>query len=323
MDYLFLDKDSREYVIAPSAHFETLTPGFDAWGTNSLYANAMFRVGLQQAIRAADVLGVDGPEQAEWQDRLDRLVQPPTTEEGIFKAFEDKPPVYVGHNFMLPHVFPGGLVSAHHGPTDWRETALATWRSLREQGEPCITGSPWCGGQGLCEILRIGEVALAFERARWPRDAQENGFSRARNGKFIQVDHGPGMCRVLGDMMLLTLGGVLHLFPGIPDGVPARFLSLRASGGFLVSAEKRHKPINYAVVEPTAPGTLRLANAWGGPVRVTDMSEPRVILETADAVLVFVLAPGRRYLIARPDMQLADFPRVPFAFPETPLDAEA
>jgi hypothetical protein len=123
------------------------------------------------------------------------------------------------------------------------------------------------------------------------------------------------MCRMLADFMVLDLGGVLHIFFGIPRDVPARFFSLRSPGGFLVTAEKRGALPDYLLVHPTAAATLRLANPWPDAT-VTDLLNDMVIATSRDPVLSVELVRGRDYLIAPAGFRLGECPVVDFACPE-------
>ena len=264
-DYLIWDTERQHWIIAPTVHFEAKGKDFRAWGRNSLYAQAMFRGAFARAIAAAGVLGKDKELVDDWSQRLEQLPPLPVTAEGYWKAWEDQEPYYPNHNYLLPIAFPAELVSKWHGPREWLEQARCTWKHLEESEDSCFSGELGFGGQGVCELLRIGEIDAAFERARLPKDEDaycRNGAVRLWEPGIFQMDQGPGMCRVLADMMLLGLDEVIHLFPGIPQGVPARFHSLRAPGAFLVSAEKRSDEVDYALVRSLAGGILRLANPW-------------------------------------------------------------
>ncbi len=313
-DYLVWDEERRRWIIAPSVHFEARGKSFRAWGQNSLYAQAMFRGAFQRAIAAAGVLGRDAALVQEWRARLEKLAPPPTAPEGYWKAWEDQEPYYSDHNYLFPLAFPAELVSQWHGPREWYEQARRTWKHLEESGQNCFSGEMGFGGQGLCELLRIGEIETAFERAHFPRD--EDAF--ARNGAvrlwapgIFQMDHGPGICRVLADMMLTGLAGVLHLFPGIPAGVPARFHSLRAPGAFLVSAEKRTDAVDYVLVRALAGATLRLENPWpDAKVSVVELEGGGERPIEGTPLLELKTRPGGDYLI-RPSSTVME--RIPVA----------
>ena len=312
-DYLVWDEERRRWIIAPSVHFEAGGRGFRAWGRNSLYAQAMFRGAFQRAIAAAGILERDPELVEEWRERLERLAPPPTTPQGYWKAWEDQEPYYRDHNYLLPLAFPAELVSQWHGPREWYEQARRTWKHLQESGQSCFSGEMGFGGQGLCELLRIGEVETAFARAHYPDEEEafaRNGAVRLWAPGIFQMDHGPGMCRVLADMMLTGLDGVLHLFPGIPAGVPARFHSLRAPGAFLVSAERRTDEVDYVLVRALAGGTLRLENPWpSARVAVAGLEGGESTVAGSD-LLLLETRPGSDYLL-RPAATVME--RIPLA----------
>ncbi|MCX6624343.1 MAG: hypothetical protein NTY38_25430, partial [Acidobacteria bacterium] len=342
-DYLTRDARGR-WTMSPVLHYEARSyspdarpaepPPFEMWGTNSLYAQAMFRAGFTQAIRAARELGVDEALQREWQEKLDHLADPPATPEGYWKAWENRPPVYGWHNFLLSMAFPAEQVSRFHGPKQWLAQAEATWRHIRSHNLPGNSGKAWVGGQGILELHRLGFVEEAFQGARWPQrhpregrragipipagmlvrsdEQQENGLSVNRAVPVLQADHGAGMCRALAEMLVLGLEGVIHVFSGIPENVPARFYSLRAPGGFLLTGEKRGKSPDYLLVRPTATHPFRLENVWKQPVTVIDLATGKTLLTTSEPVIQAGLLPERDYLIAPAGFRLEQLPRAGF-----------
>jgi hypothetical protein len=315
-DYLIDDPATGRAMIAPAVEFETTNPRFTHWGTNSLYAVTLFRVGFQQAIDAAEQLGVDPAEREEWRVSLAKLPPPPMTPDSIFKEWENHDLCNRGgHAYYLCLAFPGELVSRYHGPREWLEAARRTWQRIKTGELKSCSGGAWCGGQGVCELIRIGEIEDAFPCARLPEKATENGFSLMRDGGAIQVDHTPGMNRVLADMMLLTLGGVVHVFPGIPAAMPARFLSLRAAGGFLLTAEKRGESVDYVLIEPTVKGPIRIADPWQGRGTLYEVATgKRLVRPGPDDIIAADLEMVHRYAVLPEGVSLESIGMVPFSF---------
>ena len=314
-DYLLWNDETDQWDIAPSVHFESKCPNFEAWGRNSLYAQAMFRGAFVRAIAAARTLGKDEEHVDLWQGRLDKLAPAPTTDEGYWKAMQDREPYHGGHNYILPIVFPAELVSRFHGPGDWFEQAAKTLAHARAE-HPGYDGDPGFGGQTLCEVLRIDDTGWAFANARFPDDGTwgPNAMTRIWSWGPFQSDIGPGMCRVLADMMLLGLDGVVHLFPGIPEGVPARFHSLRAPGAFLISAEKRGERVDYIQVRSLAGKMLRLENPWPDGAALTVLSSDEVVTGlSATAIVELPTRADVEYVILPHGATLTQIPVVDFA----------
>lgn len=313
-DYLVWDDERQGWCMPPVPHFEQDCLQMSGWDDNTLYAQAFFRLGLGQAITAAETLEIDEAYREEWRDKLAHLVEPPVTPEGAWKPFAHRDPSFGGHNFLFPLLFPAEAVSVKHGPERWLAQAQRTWELFR--GRTC-SGGAWCGGQGIAEILRLGEVETAFAAARWNDAFPPNGF--VLQSPFMQADHGPGMSRVLAEFMVLELDAVLHLFFGIPRELPARFRALRAPGGMLLTAEKRGETADYLLVYPTVDAILRLANPWPEAV-VTDLHDNAIITRGTDTIIQVALAAGREYLIAPPAFALDSLPVTGFSCAEAAAD---
>lgn len=308
--------EAGKWRLDPAVHFEEHGV-MDNWGANTLWSQGFCRMGLLQAIAAAEALGVDADLRKQWRDKLDNFADPPTHKGTIWKAFENCEPRYDRHNFLLPMVYPCELVSAWHGPDRWRELSMATWQHLKDNGIRNGTGGPWCGGQGIAEILRLGQAEDAFANARWHENHPTNGFNLSPGdgygGSFMQADHGPGMARVLADMMVMTCGGVTRLFAGLPTDQPGRFHSLRAPGGFLLSAEKRDTTCDYVLVYATAKATLRLANPWSDAT-LTRLDVEGETETSGDEAIVLHAEPGWAWALTPDGVDLKSLPTHSFHF---------
>ena len=162
-DYLLWDESAGRWSLEPSLYFEALCPRFSCWGKNSLYELTQVYGAFERAIAAAKQLGLDYGDQSRWADVVSNLPEFPTTPDGAgWIGFEGRDLREFGsHQFALPPVFPGELVSLWHGPEKWREQAINTLNNpLTPQG---LTGKPWCGGQGVRELIRMGAMDQAFE----------------------------------------------------------------------------------------------------------------------------------------------------------------
>lgn len=298
-DYLVWDEKAERWALAPSVHFEVLFPGLKSWGRNSLYDLTMVHGAFRRAIDAARALGIDEADQARWEAILGKLPDFPTdAESGSWIGFEGREVRQFGsHQFSLPPVFPGELVSLWHGPEAWRRAALATL--AHPLTAKSVTGKAWCS-QGLREIIRLGRKQESFEGARWPKDAPVNGLVHNWTGPYLQADHGPAMNSALSDMLLLGVGGVMRLFPCFPEDVPAAFHCLRAPGAFLVSAEKRGQEVDYAVIQSLAGGRLRIANPWPGRARLREQQPGgKTVTLSGERVLAADTFPGQILVLDR------------------------
>ena len=329
-DYVSIDAQDK-VTIAPSIQWETGSK-LEGWGVNSQYDLAALRRLWQVTLQAAEILGTDSEERGRWQRRLAGMPDfPQDGGSGGWKAFADKPPIHAsGHGpWLTCPVFPFEQVSLYHGPRSWYRQALASHRDEEAHGSPLPA---WCGGYGVGIAARLGLRELALELARM--EAGPTFSLGSWESPIIQVDHAPGMSRALGDLLLLTLGGVIHLFPGVPGPVSAWFHSLRAEGAFLVTAEKRGREVAYALLHSLSGSRLRLASPFGNgePVplrlrclvdggtvvageyrRISDEEAAEVEL-AADSSRTWVVetdtAPGMTYVLERQDQPLEAIERV-------------
>jgi len=310
-DFMVHDAKTGKWVITPSVHCESKhLPAFEPfffWGDNSLWAQTFFRVGFEIAIQAAAALDVDKEYQQLWREKLAEMAPPPVSKEGYWKNWDNHE---MGDCFLLSMVYPGELVSRFHGPDNWRQQAMKTFEHYAGTYDFI---NPWCGGFNVCGLLRLGKLDEAFRGAAWKDTDNKNGFVVMRDGDCFQTDHPAGMCRVLADMLVLGLDDTIYLFAGLPENQPARCLSLRGPGGFLITAEKRAAEPDYAIIQPTAGKKLKLANPWKSTATVTDMQNNKVVYTTEAPVIEVELETGHQYLIAKKGFDINTLPTVDFA----------
>jgi hypothetical protein len=66
----------------------------------------------------------------------------------------------------------------------------------------------------------------------------------------------------VSELLLQSVGDVIRVFPAWPKGKPAQFHSLRAQGGFLVSAVMAEGGVKRVSMTSTVGGPLRLLSPW-------------------------------------------------------------
>jgi len=283
-DYLQWDEAANCYFVEPSISFESNCPTFQAYGRNSTYDLAIFRMTFQIAIKAAEILGDAGPLPDEWRGRLQKLAPYPRTPEGGWAAWEGRGPIVDGHGVALPFlppIFPCGLVSAFHGSPEDRAAAELSWEVMRVtqvgKGACGASALSWCGGSPIATAAAMGQADAALAGARWADGDQESGLLSQWRSYYMQADHGPGMALALNSMFLGSYGGTIHVFPATPAQLDARFHSLRAPGAFLVSAEQRGGAVAYAVIQSLRGGAIRVASPFNSEAQAGDSSSRTVV----------------------------------------------
>ena len=186
---------------------------------------------------------------------------------------------------------------------------------------------PWCGGQGLRELIRMGEgdwVMREAASAPWftgititqfhaEKAGNINNFNYRWSTGYLQTEHISGISSVLGDMMLLQTGEVLRVMPCMPKNLNTAFYNLRAPGAFLLSGEMRDGEAAYIVIESLAGCELKLANPWSGQkVRLIDASNNVVLIESSEAVVSLPTRTGLILVCDRAEKPIDSFNKKTF-----------
>jgi hypothetical protein len=307
-DYLMREADGT-YSVVPAIYFELYGNAFEAMGRNTCWDVGLVRKGLEMALAAARVLGVDEERQKDWQNKLDHLAPIPTIDGNVWKPFQDRPeiPDWAWARGWL--IFPFEVAGKYQGPPALRAQAEATYKYLAERGS---APQSWCGGVGTGVAVRMGDPARAFDLARMSK-TDINGAGVGWEGMCLQMDHGPGMSRAINDLLVVGLDGVLHVFGGIPADHKARFHSLRTAGGFLVSGEKRGPEPDYVLVQSLAGMKLCIANpfAAGARVRLREVGATTALYEGSPEALAVVEVPtekGKVYVLEKAAAPLESLP---------------
>jgi hypothetical protein len=94
------------------------------------------------------------------------------------------------------------------------------------------------------------------------------------NGLFVWQGHqhgtfmpeSIGVAAVVTEFLMQSVGDIIRVFPCWPKEQDAKFTSLRAQGGFLVSAEQKDGKLAKLEITSTVGGALRLLNPWSGRI---------------------------------------------------------
>jgi alpha-L-fucosidase 2 len=129
-------------------------------------------------------------------------------------------------------------------------------------------------------------------------DPKHMGSNEINPDDSATMEGGSAAAAVM-EMLLQSWGGVIRLFPAMPHHWrDAAFLSLRAEGAFLVSAQMRDGRVEWVRIVSEAGGTCRVRNPWGGEDFIFE-TEPDGVYRFPEGDEQHVAASFRR----RPDQQ--------------------
>jgi len=293
-DFLEL-RDDGLYHAFPSCQGESFFTGNEADFTDQPQVVRNIRYCLAAAIQAARELDIDAEHQAEWQERLDKLVTTDETRPDLpaerRERLELNPPQFtcVDHADILPK--PGDF--AH----DLRLTMDShMWRAS-------FNTLPWFWLTRLRNDVFDPETELDLVRAhirRWRTPGAHLRSMTAGDHGFIGAyGESMGVILPIQEMMLQSWDGSLRLFPAWPKSMNGRFTTLRAEGAFLVSASYCDGCVGPITLTSEAGNRVRIESPWPAQAVVIDQCgkcHPHAVED--GRFICFDTEPGRRYEVA-------------------------
>ncbi|MEA3364503.1 MAG: hypothetical protein U9Q79_02590 [Candidatus Hydrogenedentes bacterium] len=264
----FVDTCEREgdrIVLAP-----TVSPEHHGWtaeferNRNCAFCIAYFKMIFDAAIEAAETLDTDADQVSRWRTARALLPDYPRygEDEPIIVDVEGASPITYNIPVPTTPVFPADQVGFFSPPA----VQAVFWRTaagLRHNGNnaPIMLAAARArlGMPDTHEWLRTEILwrerpngALSFNRLD-PR------FGFNDFGHYTEMF---GVCLPINELLIQSVGDVIRLLPAWPEHLPARFTTMRAQGGFLVSAEASGGQVRDLLIESTAGGPLRLQAPW-------------------------------------------------------------
>jgi len=256
--------DDGGYHIPLSTSPEWLDNRGEAWGKDTTCDLGLCRFLLKACIEAAQVLGEGDGEVQRWKEVLENLASYPQGPEGLY-IMEGRPLTESHRHFShLMPIHPLGLLTVE-GDEEERELISRSISTLRRRGFGEWTGwsFPWasliasrCGMGNMAHMmLKLYMDAFITENTfHINGDPKDTGIS-AFTYRTMTLE--AGFCSIASvcEMLLQSWGGVIRVFPAIPDyWYDAYFADLRAEGAFLVSARLKGGKVTFVDVKSEAGG---------------------------------------------------------------------
>ena len=224
---------------------------------------AYARFTLHAAIAAAGELGRDAELSGRFRKAIDLLPSYPTAPD------EAGQPVVVDwtgckfreireHNITVPAVpvFPADQVT-WFSPEPEKDLFRNTIRQTRHRG--CNSTVMFSVAKARFSMLEALEDARRYYRP----EVQPNGmFHWPMHGFYLSES--VGIAAMISEFLVQSVDNVIRVFPCWPKEKDASFTSLRAQGGFLVSAEQKAGKVVRLEITSTVGGRLRLLSPWTG-----------------------------------------------------------
>ncbi len=249
----FIEKcksDNGKVVFGPSVDPEHTEYGWN----NSPYDIAWAQHTLKAAIQGATDLGVDRDLINRWTASLNKLPDYPVSGDVVKVGDRES-----GYNIITPVVpmFPAEQVS-WFSPDDEKELFKRTIRWIESRYN--LNNS--------VVMLNVARARMSMTDEAWNDTKTWFKGKEQSNGLFYWKAHGFYMTEqtavsgLITEFLLQSNDNIIRVFPSWPANRDARFSSLRARGGFLVSAQKQNGVISKLLIESENGGELNMVSPW-------------------------------------------------------------
>ena len=322
----YLTEDEKgNLIVFPSHYLEAAV-----YRTNCLADVSMIRLTLNDAVKAADVLGVDADLAADWRDALARIPDYETLPDGRWKNSLGAQLAGGGTVILDLHdLYPvsiGEEADAWHGSPAMRQQARATY-------EHYLGHQPYAWDISLSFIAaaRMGDRDYAAKILDiYPKTRDGGNINQSDNASYhrefaVDADGTQGFdvditsacaSEFITELMLQSHCGDIRLFPTNPLKGHYAFHSLRTRGAFLISSEMRDGKVPYALIQSLAGNPCHLVQPFGKDidVQVRDLASGKIVKQVdaadTDQIMSFETTAKHIYVIERKDVPLENVPVV-------------
>jgi hypothetical protein len=260
-------EDGRYSTVDDAFHEEITTTD-----RNSLITLTLLREFFRGILTITETLGTDADRHVRWRhilDHLSPLSQQVRDGQTILSHVESG--ASWNHSLWLLYhpVWPCRQIGMDSAP-EALELARRTFQAVDKWDDP----------NGFCSIYATG-ARLGFDPTVLLEQLRQQCRKHGRDNLWIFNEGGglencTGVTAGLQEMLLQSHQGVVRVFPNWPADRPARFSTLRAEGGLLVSAEF-DGGVRQITLLAEVSGTWTVANPWTKRRDTVDIAAGQVL----------------------------------------------
>ena len=251
--------DEQGVIHTPKSHSPESTNDVD---TN--YDLSSLRWGCQTLLAINKRCGINDKQRKEWQQVLKELTPYPVGENGYMSSANVDAPLGHRHWCHLFQIYPYYLVNVEQS-----ESHDVIMKSLKHWGSPKIPNT-WTQAviSSMYSSMKDGESALKHLNLALATPNLSSNMTHSEGKSPCSETYG-GLSRMLQDILIQSWGGKIRIFPGASnDWKEIVFDSLRAEGGFIVSAERKAGKTDWIQIQSVASEPCIIEHGFKEPFNV-------------------------------------------------------
>ncbi len=230
---------------------------------NPILTLGLLRNVFDLALDLSQSMDRDAERGEKWKQMLANLADFPLQEMGgktVFRYTSEGPAWWDSNTLGIQHIYPGNAITLDSDP-----------KLLEISRNTLAAMNRWYDGNGSNSFfpaaVRVGaDPNIILEQLQgYVRNTYPNGF---RDGNIHGIENCSTVHNTINEMLCMSVGHVLRLFPVWPKDKNAAFANLRAWGAFLVSAELRDGTVGGVRIVSERGRGLTIVNPWPGETAV-------------------------------------------------------
>ncbi|RAJ77254.1 hypothetical protein CLV59_10719 [Chitinophaga dinghuensis] len=226
--------------------------------TNPILSLGLVRNVFSLMIDMSRNLNINTNEIAKWENILNHISQFPTQKRNgrtVFRYTEKGMAWNDGNGLGIQHIYPASAITLDSNP----ELLAISRNTIAEMNR-------W-KDQNTSSSFFMAAIRVGFS-GDTIYDKLHDFITNLRPNGFIKdnvhgIENSCIITNAVDEMLCMSVGNVIRLFPSLPSRIDASFSHLRAYGAFLVSAERKAGEITNVEILSEKGRSLTMVNPWG------------------------------------------------------------
>jgi hypothetical protein len=250
----YLKYENGRYVIYRDAIHEG-----SGWDKNPILTLGLIRNAFALAIDLSHELKIDQKRQVKWKEILSKLSAFPTQQrngETVFRYTEEGIDWWNDNGLGIQHIYPANGITPDSD------------KALPKVAQTTIAQMQRWHDFNTASSFYMAAIRVGYDYANILKELHNYALHTYSNGFQLNNPHGiENSCTVtnaINEMLCMSVGNVIRLFPVFPKDQDAKFTNIRTWGAFLVSAQQKNGEVYNVKITSEKGRNCILVNPWPG-----------------------------------------------------------